>query len=177
MGTGKRRPSAGAVIGFIALLVALGGAAYADNKGPDVGTVDLKQGAVTAPKLHTDAVRTAKIADDAVTGAKVDESTLGPVPSAGKALNILAATVRADGTLARASQQGSTSARNGEGSYTVDFGVNISACTYVASLGGLEGQPSGNVSTSVSTANAVAVQTFNANGTAADRAFSLSVIC
>ena len=111
MGTGRRRPSAGTVIGVIALVVAFGGAAYADNKGPSVGTVDLKTGAVTAPKIHSDAVRTAKIGDDAVTGAKVNESTLGPVPLANHALNILAVTVRSDGTLARASQQGSTSAQ------------------------------------------------------------------
>jgi hypothetical protein len=177
MSTGGKRPSAGTVIGTIALVAAMSGAAYAGGSGKLVGSSDLKNGAVTAPKLHTDSVTTSKIADDAVNGAKVKESSLGPVPFASKALNILAVTVRSDGTLTRSSQQGSSSARNGAGSYTVDFGLNIQACTYIASLGGLEGEPSGEISTSISTANAVAVQTHNSNGVDSDRAFSMIVVC
>ena len=179
MASRKRFPSAGSTIGVVALVVAMTGAAYAGSgAGKLVKTGDIRNNAVTAPKLHADAVRTPKIADDAVKGNKVDEATLGTVPTAGKALNVLAATIRSDGTLARASQvAGTSSARNGEGSYVVDFGVGISTCTYTVSLGGLEGEPGGEVSTSLSTANAVAVQTRNSNGAVADRAFSLMVVC
>jgi hypothetical protein len=178
MREGRRLPSAGTVIATIALLMAMGGAAYAGaGIGKTVTANEIKAGAVTAPKIHSNAVRTTKIADNAVTGDKVNEATLGPVPLAGHALNILAATVRADGTLARASQQGTTSARNGEGSYTVDFGTNVQACTYLASLGGIDSQPIGQISTTQGTANAVAVNTFNSGGAAADRVFSVEVVC
>ncbi len=176
---GRRKlPSAGSVIGVIALIAAMGGAAYAGSGGGNlINTSEIRKGAVTAPKLHAGAVRTPKIANDAVKGGKIEEATLGPVPTAIKALNIFAVTVRNDGTLARASQAGSSSSRVGAGEYIVDLGTNVQACTYVASLGGDVGEPSGEVSTSISTINAVAVHTSNANGNPADRAFSLSVIC
>jgi hypothetical protein len=176
---GRRRlPSTGSVIGVIALVVAMGGAAYAGSGfGKTVNTGEIAKNAVTSPKLHAGAVRSPKIAADAVKGADVDEGSLGPVPSAAKALNVLAVTVRSDGTLARAAQEGTSASRTGEGNYVVDFGVAVSGCTYIASLGGLEGEPSGEISTSLSTTNAVAVHTNNSNGASADRAFSLSVVC
>lgn len=109
------RPSAGVVIGIIALVFAMGGAAVAlpgknkvdknDIAKNAVTTKTLKNGAVTGAKLGagavtadklgagavTDAklangaVTTAKLADNAVTGAKVDEASLGTVPAAAKA--------------------------------------------------------------------------------------------
>lgn len=95
--TNRISPSAG--VAMIALFVALGGVSYAAGQ---IGTAQIKNGAVTAKKLKRDAVVTAKIKNDAVTdakirndavtgakirndavtGAKVDESTLGTVPSA-----------------------------------------------------------------------------------------------
>jgi hypothetical protein len=86
-----RRPSPAMVVAFIALLVALGGSAYALGVGEvktrniargAVTTPKLKRGAVTAAKLRAGAVRTGKIASNAVTGTTVNESTLGQVPSA-----------------------------------------------------------------------------------------------
>jgi len=84
--------------------VVLGGGAYAAHTHK-IGAKDLRNGAVTGPKirgqavaagkLRNDAVRSAKIqdgavgtaalADGSVTGDKVDESTLGKVPSAEQA--------------------------------------------------------------------------------------------
>ncbi len=78
---GRGRPAA-LPISVIALVMALGGIGYAATK---IGTRDIKRGAVTAKKLHSNAVGTKKIQDDAVNGAKVDESTLGEVPSASRA--------------------------------------------------------------------------------------------
>lgn len=85
--TNRISPSAG--VAMIALFVALGGVSYAAGQ---IGTAQIKNGAVTAKKLKRDAVVTAKIKNDAVTGAKirndavtgakVAESTLGTVPSA-----------------------------------------------------------------------------------------------
>lgn len=85
--TNRISPSTG--VAMIALFVALGGVSYAAGQ---IGTAQIKNGAVTAKKLKRDAVVTAKIKNDAVTGAKirndavtgakVAESTLGTVPSA-----------------------------------------------------------------------------------------------
>jgi hypothetical protein len=177
--TGRfKLPSPGAVIGTVALVLAMGGAAYAgQGVGKTVGTGELKQGAVTAPKLHSDAVRTNKIANNAVTGQKVNEGTLGPVPEAVKALGILSAVVNNDGALVRAQQDGTSSNRTGNGTYIVSFPFPVESCAYVASLGGSGGTPSGEVSTSASTTTTVQVQTSNSNGNAADRAFSLVVAC
>jgi hypothetical protein len=177
--TGRfKLPSPGAVIGTVALVLAMGGAAYAGKSvGKSVGTGELKQGAVTAPKLHSNAVRTNKIANDAVTGRKVDEDTLDPVPEAIRALSVLSAVVRNDGTLARAQQGGTSSSRTAEGVYIVGFPFPVESCAYVASLGGVGGDPSGEVSTTLSTTNSVQVQTFNSNGAPGDRSFSLVVTC
>jgi hypothetical protein len=171
-------PSPGVVIGTIALVFAMGGAAYAGQSvGKTVGTGELKQGAVTAPKLHADAVRTNKIADNAVKGSKVAEDTLGTVPSAVDAISVLSAVVQNNGTLLRSQQDGTSSSRSGQGVYIVAFPFDVGTCAYVASLGGGGGEPRGFVSTSLSAGNTVQVQTFNTSGNAADRSFSLVVNC
>jgi hypothetical protein len=177
--TGRfKLPSPGAVIGTVALVLAMGGAAYAgQGVGKTVGTGELKQGAVTAPKLHTDAVRTNKIANNAVTGQKVKESTLGLVPTAVDATSVLSAVVDNNGTLLRAQQDNTSSSRSGEGVYIVAFPFNVGTCAYVASLGGGGGEPRGFVSTSLSAGNTVQVQTFNISGDPADRSFSVVVNC
>jgi hypothetical protein len=171
-------PSPGAAIGVVALVLAMGGAAYAGSGvGKTVTAGEIKKGAVTAPKLHEKAVRTAKIANGAVTGPKVKESTLGVVPTAFNALNTIGAVVRSDGTLARQKNGVTSSNKTGEGSYVVDFGGPVGACTFVASLGGTGSEPSGEVSTSLGTGNSIQVQTFNSSGNTADRAFSVIVNC
>jgi hypothetical protein len=74
-----RRPTPSLVISILALIVALGGSAYAASK---VGTKNIKRNAVTASKIKKGAVTTVKLKNNAVTGAKVNEGTLGPVPNA-----------------------------------------------------------------------------------------------
>jgi hypothetical protein len=177
--TGRfKLPSPGVVIGTVALVFAMGGAAYAGKSvGKSVGTGELQQGAVTAPKLHADAVRTNKIADNAVKGPKVDESTLGAVPEAVEAISVLSAVVANNGGLVRAQQDGTSSSRSGQGVYIVSFPFDVGTCAYVASLGGAGGEPRGMVSTSLSAGNTVQVQTFNQNANPADRSFSLVVNC
>src|SRR5689334_16143773 len=98
----SRRPSASMVVALLALVVALGGSAYAASK---VGTKDIRKGAVTAGKIRAGAVTAKKIrpgavgterlANDAVTGEKVLESSLGPVPWARQA-NVAGLADRAD---------------------------------------------------------------------------------
>jgi hypothetical protein len=70
----RRWPSAPLVISLIALFVSIGGIGYAATK---IGTSDIKNGAVTAKKLHKNAVKTGKIASGAVTSGKFFLRRLG----------------------------------------------------------------------------------------------------
>jgi hypothetical protein len=73
------------VMSTIAVFAVLaGGTAWAASK---IGTDQIKNGAVTAKKLHHGAVTTKKIKDDAVTGAKAKEASFDQVPDATHADN------------------------------------------------------------------------------------------
>lgn len=94
----SRLPSPAMVVALLALVVALGGSAYAASK---IGTKDIRRGAVTAAKLRPGAVTGVKIrsgavgarqiAADAVTGEKVLEASLAEVPRADLATRALQA--------------------------------------------------------------------------------------
>jgi len=66
----RLRPSPAMVVACIALIVALGGSAYALKKN-SVGTKQLKKGAVTTKKIKNGAVTNAKLGSGAVTSAKL----------------------------------------------------------------------------------------------------------
>ena len=78
------RPTFANVAALLALVIALGGTAYAAVSLPknSVGAKQLKKGAVKKGKLAKRAVTGAKVADGSLTGKQIDESTLGQVPSA-----------------------------------------------------------------------------------------------
>ncbi len=67
------RPSPALVISLIALFVSVSGVAWA---AATIGTSDIKNGAVTAAKLHTDAVTSPKIKNGAVGGAKIKNNAV-----------------------------------------------------------------------------------------------------
>src|SRR5262245_8134723 len=89
-----RKPAPATAIALTALLVALGGSAYAATSLPanSVGTKQLKTGSVTNRTLRARAVTGSKVAPNSLTGAQIDSSTLGPVPSATHAANADRAT-------------------------------------------------------------------------------------
>jgi hypothetical protein len=88
----RRFPAPATVIALIALIVSIGGGAYAAST---IQTRDIGNGAVTRKKLAKHAVNSQRLARkavgtgrlkaDAATGAKVNEATLGEVPSAARA--------------------------------------------------------------------------------------------
>jgi hypothetical protein len=80
----KNHVNPASILAVVAIFLALGGVSYAATK---IGTSDIQNGAVTAPKLKKNAVTTPKLKADAVTGAKVNEASLGEVPSAANATN------------------------------------------------------------------------------------------
>lgn len=65
-----RHPSPALIIACIALFVSIGGVGYAASK---IGTNDIKNGAVTAKKLHKKAVSTKKIKNNAVNSNKIGD--------------------------------------------------------------------------------------------------------
>lgn len=78
-----RMPSPAMVVAVAALIVALGGSAWAVSK---IGTSQIKNGAVTTPKIRNKGVTTAKLKAGAVTGPKIADravttSKLGTVPA------------------------------------------------------------------------------------------------
>ena len=83
----RARPSPALVISIIALIVAMGGTAYAGLSVPrnSVGAKQLKKNAVTNRKISNGAVTDSKIAKGTITGDKIKLSTLGTVPSANTA--------------------------------------------------------------------------------------------
>jgi hypothetical protein len=68
------RPSPALVISLIALFVSVSGVAWA---AATIGTSDIKNGAVTAKKLHNKAVTTKKIKNNAVNDAKIADGAVG----------------------------------------------------------------------------------------------------
>src|SRR4051812_35341248 len=82
------------VISLLALVIALGGSAYAAVSLPrnSVGTKQLKKRAVTNSKLANGAVTGPKVRSGSLTGKQINSSTLRQVPSAAHADTADAAT-------------------------------------------------------------------------------------
>jgi hypothetical protein len=91
------RPSPAMVVAVIALVVALGGSAYAATQ---IGTNQIKSNAITAAKIKSNAVTGAKIKNGAVTGSKINLSSVGTVPSATHATTADSATKATEATKA-----------------------------------------------------------------------------
>lgn len=95
-------------------------------------------------------------------------------------IGVLFAQVNADGTLANASAITVTSTRLGTGQFQVDFGRNISACAFVATIGPYNaGAAAGEIDVADRSGNveAVFVRTHNSAGTLTDEPFQLAVVC
>jgi hypothetical protein len=84
-----RHPTYSQVTSTLALVVALGGTAYAAGVLPanSVGTPQLKNAAVTGAKLHAAAVDARAVAPNALGGGQIEESRLATVPRAHVAVN------------------------------------------------------------------------------------------
>lgn len=93
----RKRLTYANVMSSIAVFLVLGGAsAYAakkigsnEIKGNSITTGKIKKNAVTASKIKKNSITTAKIKNGAVTGPKINLSTVGTVPSATTASNLV----------------------------------------------------------------------------------------
>jgi hypothetical protein len=155
-----------------------GGVKSADVATDTLTAADLASNSVGQLEIQTDGVAATEISDNSIDSGEIQDFSLSNLD-----INVFSAQVNADGTLASASNPGTTSVRVGavgNGTYQVDFARVISSCTFVASLGssGTAGAL-GEVSVADRSGNseAVFVETNTSAGASADRPFQLVVVC
>lgn len=168
-----KQPSAGVVIGILALVMAVGGTAFASSdtfakltKGK-VKSIAAGQVEKLASGLD---VKSAKTANSATTAG-----------SAAIATNVYSANVDSAGNVEVSIPAGATSSKTATGDYRVSFGRDLSSCTLSASAaeGGTAGPPQGFVSVSKLTTSTSELQVFTRSTTnvVVDRAFGVQAIC
>jgi len=167
----KRRPSPGLIIGMIALLVALGGTAYAAQ--------------INGNSIMKQSIGGGKLKQQTLTGYQINVNKLGTVPTAKRATNTLWAVVNnpsgpGNASLARASDS-TISVTEGGGAVNVIFPGNVSVCANVAARdnAGTTVPTAGYAQTNISPANpnAIEVHTRDKNGANEDGDFHLIVVC
>ncbi len=168
----KRRPSPAMVVAIIALVVALGGTAYA-------------AGQINGGAIMKQSIGAGKLKHKTLTGYQINTNKLGTIPLAKRATHTYWAVVNnpaspGNATLARASDAGIT-ATEGGGSVSVAFPVNVTGCADVADRNnaGTSVPASGYAQTNTSAANpnAIEVHTRDKDGANEDADFHLIVVC
>jgi hypothetical protein len=172
-------PSPAMVVAVIALVMSLGGSAYALV----ITGKSIKNGSVTHKDIRNRTLSGRDVRPDSLGGGAVKEASLGPVPVAFLAGGgTRFAVVSATGQAVRG-RDVSSAARTSAGRYQVIFNGDIRNCAYFATIGDTSASaPPQNAQISVSSlssnVNGVAVRTENgANGNELDRPFHLIVMC
>jgi hypothetical protein len=170
-------PSPAMVVALIALVMAMGGSAYALV----ITGKSIRNGTVTGKDLRNRSVTGNDTKRDSLGGGSIKESSLGLVPQA-----LIAhggnrfAVVSGGGQLIRG--RNAQAARTGAGRYQVIFETDIRSCAYFATVGdpSASGPPQNSqisVSSLATNVNGVAVRTENNGGNEVDRPFHLIVFC
>ena len=187
------------VTATMALVVALGGSAYAANT---VRSTDIKNGEVKRVDLANNAVTSGKVKNGALlsrdfkagqipagqkgatgaTGATGPKGDKGDKGDAGAPATALWASVTGAGVLGRNSHAVSSSdlGTSGNGSYEVVFDRDVTGCIYLGTVGGPESVASaGQISITrlADNPNALYVVTYTGSGSASDRSFYVGVFC
>lgn len=156
------------VIAYLALFIALGGSSYAAVALPrgSVGTLQLRNGAVTMKKL----------AKGSVSPAKFDAKRIG-----GSVRHW--AKVAPDGKIKSSDEKAHDNGIARDGNYVISWGQRLPRrCAVIATTrgtGGVLSPSAGYANTNVASGRqtAVVVNTYNAVGQPSPDAFSLVVIC
>ena len=171
----SRRPSPAMIVAMLALIIALGGTAYAAQH-------------INGGSIQKQTIGGGKLKQKTLTGYQINLNKLGTVPSARTALrasHTYWAVVNNPGgagnaALARASDQGISVAEGG-GAVNVIFPVSVSGCANVSSRNnaGTTVPNAGYAQTNISPANqnAVEVHTRDKAGANEDADFHLIVVC
>lgn len=198
------------VTSVLALFVALGGTGYAAATLPansvdtrqirtnGVGKSELRTGAVGKSEIRRSGVGKSEIAVNGVGASEVSKSAIDAdeLRDGGIALADLSAaartsltetgavTFRAAVTSTGASAGGNAKAvsRSAAGTYALDFGRDVSACQFGATLaavrsGGALEQPAAGMITTAPDGTRVIVKAFKPDGTALDAPFHVLVAC
>ncbi len=172
-------PSPAMVVAVVALIMSLGGSAYALV----VTGKQIRNGSVTAKDIRNRSLTGNDVRRDKLGGQSIKEASLGPVGTSIVAHGSARyAVVTAGGQLVRGRDVSSV-ARTGDGRYQVIFNADIRGCAYFATVGDTSAAgPPQNSQVSVSSlstnVNGVAVRTENGNnGSEANRPFHLIVMC
>lgn len=191
---GRRLTYANIVSTLALFLVLSGGTAVALSGSNTVFSDDITNGEVKNGDVGANAIKGGKVTNNSLTGSDVtdltggdiDESSLARVPRAASADNasadtVLSAVVELNGSLARATQPGTSSRAipDSPGVYEVLFPRDVRDCTHTASLGTPNfGTTVGQVATSLSDPReGVAVRTSSSAGALEGRSFHLTVVC
>ena len=167
----KRRPTPALIVAMIALVVALGGTAYAAQ--------------INGNSIMKQSIGGGKLKQKTLTGFQINTNKLGVVPTATRATNTLWAVVNnpagpGNASLARASDS-TISVTEAGGAVNVIFPGNVSVCANVAARNnaGATVPTPGYVQTNVSPANpnAIEVHSRDKNGANEDGDFHLIVVC
>lgn len=168
----NRRPSPSMIVAIVALVVALGGTAYA-------------AGSINGGAIQKQSIGAGKIKQKTLTGFQINLNKLGAVALAKRASHTYWVTVNnptspGNATLAHGSDSGITVTEAG-GAVLVIFPANVSACANVAGRNNASTTvpASGYAQTNISPANpnAVEVHTRDKNGANEDADFHLIVVC
>jgi hypothetical protein len=172
-------PSPSMVVAMVALVMSLGGSAYALV----VTGKQIRNGSVTAKDIRNRSLTGNDVRANKLGGRSIKESSLGPVGTALVAHGgARFAVVNGGGQLVRGRDISSV-ARTGDGRYQVIFRADVRGCAYFATIGdpSAAGAPQNShisVSSLGSNVNGVAVRTENGvNGNEANRPFHLIVMC
>jgi hypothetical protein len=172
-------PSPAMVVAVVALIMSLGGSAYALV----VTGKQIRNGSVTAKDVRNRSLTGNDVRRDKLGGNSIKEASLGPVGTALVAHGgARFAVVNGGGQVVRG-RDVSSAARTGDGRYQVIFNADVRGCAYFATVGDASAAgPPQNSQISVSSlgshVNGVAIRTENGNnGTEANRPFHLIVMC
>jgi len=170
------------IVALIALVMSLGGSAYALV----ITGKSIRNNTVTGKDIRNRSLTGSDVRANRLGGGAIKESSLATVPSALLASTAagvdLWAVVNSDGVLIRGKgQAGDPASRTGVGVYDAIFNRDVRGCSYQATLGGVGtgGPPRGQVSVTShpGSVNGVRVRTEDDAGTPADKSFHLAVLC
>jgi hypothetical protein len=172
-------PSPAMVVAVVALVMSLGGSAYALV----VTGKQIRNNTVTAKDIRNRSLTGSDVRRDKLGGQSIKEASLGPVGTALIAHGAARfAVVNGDGQLVRGRDVSSV-ARTGDGRYQVIFNGDVRGCSYFATVADPSAAaPPQNSQISAASlgshVNGVAIRTENGNnGTEANRPFHLIVMC
>jgi hypothetical protein len=176
-------PSPAMIVALIALVMSLGGSAYALV----ITGKSIRNNTVTGKDIRNRSLTGSEVRENRLGGGAIKESSLGTVPTAVVAASAggvdMWAVVNSNGILVRGKGQGAgdPASRTGVGVYDAVFNRDVRGCSYQATLGGVGtgGPPRGQVSVTSHPANVngVRVRTEDDAGAPADKSFHLAVFC